>query len=65
MKDVALAAMSFMCLLLVAGCNHVDDDRIPALPVSINLQGAGVWNTYGVAGFGLHREFIRSEKIPL
>lgn len=40
------------------GCNKVDDDRIPAFPVNINLSDPGLWNTYGVAGFGLYRYFV-------
>lgn len=41
-----------------AACDSVDDNRIPAMPVSINLGDAGMWNTYGVAGFGSSRRFI-------
>ena len=41
-----------------ASCNQVDDDRIPSLPVYINLSGAGMWNSYGVSGVGLSRNFI-------
>lgn len=48
-----------MALLSVGtSCQQIDDDRIPALPVYINLSGAGLWNTYGVAGVGLWRNFI-------
>lgn len=28
------------------------------MAVNISLADAGVWNTYGVAGFGSHRDFI-------
>lgn len=42
----------------LTGCHSVDDDRIPAMPVSINLSDPGLWNTYGVAGFGLCRYFV-------
>lgn len=50
-----------MVLALVScltSCHNVDDDRIPAMPVNINLSDPGLWNTYGVAGFGLCRYFI-------
>ncbi|MDE6855733.1 MAG: hypothetical protein K2J34_04650 [Muribaculaceae bacterium] len=53
-----------LCLSLIAmlsaasSCNQVDDDRIPSLPVYIDLRGAGMWNSYGVAGVGLSRRFI-------
>ena len=45
-------------LSAVSSCNQVDDDRIPSLPVYINLSGAGMWNSYGVAGVGISRSFI-------
>lgn len=47
-------------LSVVMSCNQLDDDRIPSLPVYINLSGAGMWNTYGVAGVGISRNFINS-----
>ena len=54
---------SIMCL---QGCSGVDNDRIPNMAVNISLSDAGVWNTYGVSGFGSHRNFIysSSEKQP-
>lgn len=45
-------------LLAVTSCNQVDDDRIPSLPVYINLSGAGMWNSYGVSGVGMSTNFI-------
>lgn len=45
-------------LSAVSSCNQVDDDRIPSLPVYINLSGAGMWNSYGVSGVGISRNFI-------
>lgn len=52
--------VSAVSLSAAVACNQVDDDRIPSLPVYINLSGAGMWNTYGVAGIGLSRSFINS-----
>ncbi|MDE6512435.1 MAG: hypothetical protein K2L00_10155 [Muribaculaceae bacterium] len=51
---VSLAAM----LSAVPSCHQVDDDRIPSLPVFIDLKGAGMWNSYGVPGVGISRSFI-------
>ena len=56
-----------MAMLWVAwACNAVDDDRIPSLPVNIDLQGAGMWNSYGVSGVGISRDFInfQGERSP-
>lgn len=50
-------------LSAVIACNQVDDDRIPSLPVQINLSGAGMWNTYGVNGVGVSRNFINDGSV--
>ncbi len=56
-----LTAIAF--ILILAGCDSVDENRIPAYAVSINLAGAGMWNSYGVAGFGSHRNFIKTTSL--
>lgn len=56
-----------MAVMAVAGlcsCDTLVDDRIPAMPVTIRLSDAGTWNTYGVAGFGIYRYFIRETREP-
>lgn len=56
--------MSLIALLsAMASCNQVDDDRIPSLPVYINLSGAGMWNTYGVSGVGISKNFINYQGV--
>lgn len=42
----------------ITSCDTVDDDRIPNMAVNVNIGDTGLWNTYGVAGFGSHRNFI-------
>lgn len=44
----------------LTGCQSVDDERIPNMVVNISLSDPGLWNTYGVSGFGSHRNFIYS-----
>lgn len=57
-------SLSLMALLSASSaCNQVDDDRIPSLPVYINLSGAGMWNTYGVSGVGISRDFINFQGV--
>lgn len=48
----------FSAILMMAACNSVDNNRIPNMPVNIYLGDPGLWNTYGVSGFGSHRNFI-------
>lgn len=50
--------------LFLAGCDSIDDDRIPNLTVSINLSDPGMWNEYGVFGAGYSRRFIRQLSEP-
>lgn len=60
----------FQSLFLIAavgvfvGCEGIDDNRIPALSVSIRLDNTGTWNTYGVGGYGQYRYFIRDTREP-
>lgn len=44
--------------LLAGGCNHLDDERIPAMAVSVDLSNQGIWNTFGVHGYGQYNYFI-------
>lgn len=55
-----LTASAGMILLLSAGCTTIDDNKIPSMPVSLNLASVSLWDTYGVAGYGEWRIFIRS-----
>ena len=51
-------------LLGLSACNTIDDDRIPAMPVNISLSPEGVWNTYGVSGYGIYKYFIKEQLQP-
>ncbi len=42
----------------LSACHDVDDERIPNFAVNINLGNPALWNTYGVPGYGYHRNFI-------
>ena len=48
----------------LCACNTLDDNRIPAYKVQIALNNAGLWNVYGVAAYGQHRDFIRATGTP-
>lgn len=56
-----LIASAAICL---CGCNSNDDERIPNMAVSINLSDAGLWNRYGVSGFGIPQYFIKALRQP-
>jgi len=59
-----IAASLTTGVLALGGCDSVNDERIPAYAVSINLGDAGTWNTFGVAGFGTNRRFVISLREP-
>lgn len=56
--------LSVLTTLLLCSCNTVDDDRIPSMPVNINLSTPELWTTYGVFGFGESRRFIMALREP-
>ena len=57
-KHFILSILSLCAVCGLMACQSVDTQRIPNMVVNIALTDAGVWNTYGVAGFGSHRNFI-------
>lgn len=61
-----LAAIAAVVALAAAcgGCDSVDSERIPAFRVQVALNSPGLWNVYGVGGYGEHREFILATRTP-
>ena len=53
-----------VAIVATAACSSVDSYRIPAHSVFIDLSNAGLWNTYGVAGYGECRMFSKDKRIP-
>lgn len=61
----AAAGIAAVCLTgVLTACEHVSDERVPNMAVSINLADPGLWNTYGVAGTGHWRYFIKALRQP-
>ncbi|MDE6717645.1 MAG: hypothetical protein K2J70_05555 [Muribaculaceae bacterium] len=58
------AVAATFAMTVLAGCTTNDDERIPNMAVSINLSNAGLWNRYGVSGFGIPQYFIKALKRP-
>lgn len=57
-------SLLIILVILLAGCESVNDERIPYAMVKIDLSNQGLWDIYGVHGYGQYRYFIREEKIP-
>lgn len=57
-RKLILPISLWILLLAVGACESVNDTRIPSMPVYINLSDPGMWNSYGVAGFGDFNYFV-------
>lgn len=55
---IAGSLIAVIMLLSAGGCRSINDSRIPAMPVNINLSDRGMWTAYGVSGFGDFDYFV-------
>lgn len=60
MTKLLKAATLLILATGAAGCRQLNDERIPSMAVSIDLSNQGIWNTYGVHGYGQFNMFIYS-----
>lgn len=44
--------------VLLSACHQLNDERIPSMAVNIDLSNQGIWNSYGVHGYGQYVNFI-------
>ena len=63
-KDWVKVFFLFLVFTVCTSCNTINDDRIPSMPVNINLTTADLWVTYGVSGYGEFRYFIAPLREP-
>lgn len=54
--------LAVVAAVLTTGCDRVDSNRIPSMPVNIVFQTVGVWDYYGVSGALDTQRFIRTNK---
>lgn len=65
LQRLAASAAALVCAAAIfSACEVIDDERIPAMPVYIDLGNTGLWNTYGVAGFGDTQYFVNITGSP-
>ena len=53
-----------MSALTAASCKHLDDDRVPVMPVNIVFATPADWDVYGVSGALSYKNFIRERRVP-
>ena len=63
-KQIAQYLLLIAASLSISSCESVDDNRVPPVRVFINLGNTGLWNTYGVSGYGDYRFFSKKDRMP-
>ena len=63
MKKIFL--LGAVMMMAVSACEKVETNRIPPLPVYLNFGNQGLWNTYGVSGYGDYAFFSKTDNIPV
>ncbi len=53
-----------LALVILGGCDRINNKEVPAYTVRINLGTYALWNTYGVAGVGDYKIFNRGLGLP-
>lgn len=52
-------------MIAVAGCDRLDDDRVPLMPVNIVFNTVADWDAYSKIGGAMnYNRFIRDQRIP-
>lgn len=54
----------FALIVLLCGCDRVNNKEVPQMMVRIDLGTYALWNTYGVSGAGDYRIFNREKRLP-
>lgn len=63
-RVIQVLLLMLTSVAVLTSCNTIDDERIPAMPVSISLSPEGMWLTYGVSGYGKYRTFVKELREP-
>ncbi|MDE6318012.1 MAG: hypothetical protein K2L73_06395 [Muribaculaceae bacterium] len=62
-RHIGIAA-ALIPAAVIAGCDKVDDDRIPPYPVYVQFQTQADWTVYGVSGACDYKYFIKDTRTP-
>lgn len=64
MLNKLIVLIAFVGAVALAGCDHVDNKRIPPAAVHVPFNTVGDWHRYGVAGAGQYKYFIKADREP-
>lgn len=59
-KKLKIALGILLATTALTGCETIDDNRIPSVPVNLPFQSVGMWNTFGIGGAMDSRVFINT-----
>lgn len=60
---MAIIALAMVAIML-SGCHHIDNKRLPMAYVNITFYTPGEWVLYGVSGAAQFKYFIIQDKVP-
>ncbi|MDE6454167.1 MAG: hypothetical protein K2L27_08200 [Muribaculaceae bacterium] len=64
MRKRAAAAVTALALAIAPSCHHLDDDRVPLMPVSLSFNTQADWTLYGTPAALDARLFVKSLRMP-
>lgn len=62
LRSVTTFVMTVLLTVALTGCHHIDNKRLPVVPVNVVFSNAGMWTLYGVEGAMNYRYFIKTSK---
>ena len=65
MKSILRAIPLLLAAAAATSCHQLNDERLPVMNVSINLDNPGIWDAYGVHYYGQFNNFILATGIRL
>lgn len=64
MKSFILSLIIIATAAICCGCDHLDNKRIPPMPVYVPFATEGDWNAMRLGGAPDFKYFIKDQKIP-
>lgn len=56
---------ALMLAAVLAGCHHIDNDRLPPAPVNLVFNTVADWDLYGTPGALSSRRFIKTNELRI
>lgn len=63
-RSIKTYLLTVSMAITLAGCDHLENNRIPPADVRVPFTTIGDWETYGVSGAYEYQNFIKGERKP-